>query len=392
MPYKSIEAIVEKRVLIWARESMGLSIQEVAKKLKTSEDTLNKCESGQKKPTLVQIEKLAKIYKRPLGVFFLPEPPKEQPLPKDFRTIPKEWRKPFSPKTLLAIRRARRLQSLALELTKNLNLKSISEIGRVNLSGDPEVIASKIRIKLNIRIKTQLFKWKDETEALNEWTKAIEKLGVLVFQMSMPIEETRGFSLTEDGFSVIVINAQDTIRARIFSLIHEFGHILLNDSGICNMEEMDESSGTAKLIEKFCNHFAGAVLVPKDILLDHKLIKSIRYSNEWPDEFMKILAREFKVSQEVILRRLVILGRATRGFYKTKREEWEMKIKEKKEIKRGGRSNPPKKCIRENGIPFISLVLESHKKENITYSDVADYLAIRLKHLPKIEQFIRSKI
>ena len=78
MPHKSLEVSVEPKVLIWARKSIGRNIEEVAKRLKVSENTVASWELGQKKPTLVQLEKLAKtIYKRPLAAFFLPSPPAE---------------------------------------------------------------------------------------------------------------------------------------------------------------------------------------------------------------------------------------------------------------------------------------------------------------------------
>lgn len=390
MPRKSLETIVEPKVLVWARESVGLGIQEVAKRLPTSEDTVRKWESGQKRPTLVQLEKLARtIYKRPLAAFFLSEPPKEPPLPKDFRTLPSDKRKPFSPKTRLAIRRARRLQSLASELAKSLNRKIITEINRANLSDDPEVVAGRIRMQLGVEIQMQ-FSWKNEGEALNEWKKVIEKHGVFVFQLSMALEETRGFSLTEGEFPTIVLNLRDAINGRIFSLFHEYGHLLLNDSGICDMGDQEYLSGEEKSIERFCNHFAGALLVPKDALINHELIKEVKFSLEQSDEVLKKLAGDFKVSQEVILRRLVILGFATGDFYKRKREEWGVKGEQRQ--KGWGPLNPPKKCIQENGVPFVSLVLETRSEQKITYKDVADYLAIRLKYLPKVEQLIGGKI
>jgi len=72
MPRKSLEVVVEPRVLIWARKSIGMNIEEVAKRLNTGQDTVSKWESGQKKPTLIQLEKLARtIYQRPLAAFFL---------------------------------------------------------------------------------------------------------------------------------------------------------------------------------------------------------------------------------------------------------------------------------------------------------------------------------
>ena len=388
MPRKSLEVVVEPRVLIWARESIGMNIEEVAKRLNTSEDTVSKWESGQKKPTLIQLEKLARtIYKRPLAAFFLSEPPKEPPLPKDFRTLPLDKRKPLSPETRLAIRRARRLQSLASELAASLARKIVPQIGRASLSDNPEVVASSVRTQLGVEIQTQ-FDWKKETEALDEWKKAIEKSGILVFQIGIPLEETRGFSLTESEFPAIVLNLRDAINGRIFSLLHEYGHFLLNDSGICDMGDQDYLSDEAKSIEEFCNHFAGAILVPRDALLNHELIKSSRYQLQWSDEILKELAKSFKVSREVILRRLVILGLADKGFYISKREEWEAT----KYPRKGGRRNPPEECIRKNGTPFVSLVLESHRKDKITYRDVADYLAVRLKYLPKVEQLIGGKI
>jgi len=386
MPSRRLEATIEPKILIWARESIGLDKRKLARQLGISEDTGSRWESGQKKPRLIQLEKIAKVCKRPLAAFFLPEPPKELTFPKDFRTLPLDKKKPFSSRTRLAIRRARRLQSLTSELTKSLGRKLITQVGRANLGDDPEVLASRIRMHLGVEIQTQ-FDWKYEAEALNEWKKAIEKRGVFIFQMSMPLEETRGFSLTEGEFPVIVLNFRDAVNGRIFSLFHEYGHLLLNDSGICDMWDPDYLSDEDRSIEKFCNHFAGAILVPKDDLINHKAIKSRDYSPHWSDEMLEELAKSFKVSKEVILRRLVILGWADKYFYKSKHEEW----KTIEYPRRGGVRNPPKECIRKNGAPFVSLVLDTHREEKITYTDVADYLEIRLKHLPEIEQLIRSE-
>lgn len=393
MPHESLEVTVEPNILRWARESIGFRVQEIARKLNVSEDTISNLESGRKKPTLKTLETLANVYKRPLAAFFLPEPPVEPPLPKDFRTLPVNKRKSLSSKTRLAIRRSQRLQSLAVELAKNLNREIIFNIRSANLSDDPEVVANKIREILKVKIQTQ-FDWHDEKEALNEWKKIVERHGILVFQMSLQQSEgIRGFSLSHDKFPAIVLNLKDSNTGRTFSLFHEYGHLILNNAGICDMEDADNFSEEAKSIEKFCNHFAGAFLVPKDALLNHhRLIGLKRYPPVWSDEILQEIAKSFKVSQEVILRRLLILGLSTADFYKRKHEEWEIKTKEEQGQKKWGKSNPPKKCIQENGVPFVSLVLETYREEKITYSNVADYLAIRLKHLPKIEQIVKGTV
>ena len=386
MPHKSLEVSVEPKVLIWARKSIGRNIEEVAKRLKVSENTVASWELGQKKPTLVQLEKLAKtIYKRPLAAFFLPSPPTEPAPPTDFRTLPVDREIPFSSKTRLAIRRAQRLQSLATEL-KGTITKEAFKIGSISLSDEPEEVAIEIRNDLKIDAQTQ-FHWKDENITLNEWKKVLENRGILVFQLSMPIEETRGFSLIENKIPAIVLNLRDSVNGRIFSLFHEYAHLLLDRSGICDMEEQNYLRDD-KTIEKFCNHLAGAILVPKNVLLGHELAKQ----KKWTEEILGEIAKSFKVSQEVILRRLVILGLASRDLYKRKHEEWSAKAKEKQKEKRPFKISQPKKCIKQNGAPFVSLVLDANKKGEITYSDVADYLGVRIKHIPKIEQLIGEKI
>lgn len=469
MPQKSFEVFVEPDVLIWARESIGRNIEEVAKQLNVNNDLVKRWENGEKKPTLNQLKKLAQFYKRPLGVFFLPAPPKELSLPKDFRTLPEETILPLKPKTRLAIRRARRLQSLTLELKSTLQQEIILKIGSVSLSDNPEEVAEQTRAYLGVDILMQ-FHWTDEKVAFRAWIKALEKLGLLVLQMSFPIEDARAFSLTDGELPMIIINTQDhSIKARIFSLFHEFGHILLNRGGICDPNrstwdapEQHTSSEGIRVVEKFCNHFSGALLVPKAALLNHEIVKAMKPSLEWSDDTLVKIARDFKVSREVILRRLTILGLASLAFYQKKRAEWESEAKVAKEeekkkflfnlerkfrqdlidevvsaelraafeneklslssaalitqiddmhwsledeknayeiedkgtrldiykLKRGGGPPPSTKCIQENGAPFVSLVLESYKKDKITYSDVADYLRIRLKHLPKVEQLV----
>ena len=116
---RSISIPVKPAVLIWARESMGRTVKEAAAILGESEELVMQWEAGQKQPTLHQVKALARFYKRPLAAFFLPSPPQELSLPHDFRTLPDENEIPLSPKTRLAMRQARRLQSIASELKED---------------------------------------------------------------------------------------------------------------------------------------------------------------------------------------------------------------------------------------------------------------------------------
>jgi Zn-dependent peptidase ImmA (M78 family)/DNA-binding XRE family transcriptional regulator len=392
MARKSFEIDVEPKILKWARETSGLSTEIVAKKMKLDIETVHKWENGEKKPTLVQLKRLSNIYKRPLAVFFLSECPKELPLPKDYRSLPKIQPKPFSQKTLLAIRQARRLQNIAIELSKLTERRIVSDIKKIDLKDDPESTANSIREWLQVSIDDQI-KWKNERIAFMEWKKSIEKKGILVFQLKMPIDETRGFSFTDGEIPVIVINETDVTNAKIFTLFHELGHILLHKGGLCDLEDESLLSDEDAKIEIFCNHFAGALLVSKEALLKHDIVKKHYGLSKWSDDELNKLAKYFKVSKEVILRRLLILGLVDLKFYNEKREEWKLQTQgllEKK--KKGGRANPPKRCIQEIGGVLVSLILDSYRKDIITYSDVADYLFIRTKYIPKVEELVEGYI
>ena len=189
---RSISIPVKPAVLVWARESMGRTIDEVAALLGESEELVQQLEEGQKQPLLHQLKALARFYKRPLAAFFLPNPPEEPSLPHDFRTLPDENEIPLSSKTRLAMRQARRLQSIASELKEDTDGDFHARIGYAKLSDDPEALACKIRDSLGISLAEQL-SWEKDTDAMDMWKKSVERLEVLVFQMSMPLEEARAF-------------------------------------------------------------------------------------------------------------------------------------------------------------------------------------------------------
>ncbi|MGK7889424.1 MAG: multiprotein-bridging factor 1 family protein [Leptolyngbyaceae cyanobacterium] len=72
------EAVVgiQPKILVWARETAGYSLEEVAQKLKRDLADIADWETGKSAPTYAQLEKLAyELYKCPLAIFFFPEPP-----------------------------------------------------------------------------------------------------------------------------------------------------------------------------------------------------------------------------------------------------------------------------------------------------------------------------
>ena len=82
------KALITKEVLRWARETARFSIENAASKINISEKKLHDWESSSSEeyPSIKQAEKLAKLYRRPLAVFYLPSIPKDFQTLRDFRS------------------------------------------------------------------------------------------------------------------------------------------------------------------------------------------------------------------------------------------------------------------------------------------------------------------
>jgi Zn-dependent peptidase ImmA (M78 family) len=384
MSKKPLEVVVNHAVLTWARESAGRSAEDAAAHLKVSKRELEGWESGAAHPSYTALEAMAAQYKRPLAALLLAEPPQEPPPPADFRALPGKKDR-LASETLLAIRRARRLQGLARELMQALGRPVAPVIATASLDHDPKEVASAERRRLGVSIDEQTG-WKSPHEAFRRWRTSLEEKNLLVLQFPMPLEDCRGFSLTDQEPLALVVNSADAIQARIFTLFHEYGHLLLRTPGIC-LPEMKESRGGHRRAstELWCNRFAAGLLVPPGAL---ELSEERSTSDDTLADLVRTESRRLKVSREVILRSMLdrrVLGRAQ--FLRMLR-----KIHfERREPKRtGGFASPAERAVRERGRLLSSLILEGLQSGLITYADAADSLSLRLKHLGDVQSLLAA--
>ena len=192
MPDKSFTVSIEPEVLIWARKSIGMDFNDVAKKLKEiTANTIENWEKGKERPTFSQLQRLSFIYKRPITAFLFPTPPKEPPFPTDFRTLPSKEKKPLNPKTYLAIRKARRFQYSVIELSRELGDPIKKLPIKADLSDNPETLAESVRQYLKVK---DVFNYDTPTveTALQQWIKILEENGILVFQVSISNNREKG--------------------------------------------------------------------------------------------------------------------------------------------------------------------------------------------------------
>jgi Zn-dependent peptidase ImmA (M78 family) len=181
-----------------------------------------------------------------------------------------------------------------------------------------------------------------------------------------------------------VLNGQDTPASRTFTLFHELAHLLLRKSGVCEFEVTGpRQSGT----EVFCNRLAGAILVPCSELLADPMVAR-HHGMDWTDAELGALARQFGVSREVMLRRLLMVGKTTSEVYGAARGRLRAQYEKRKPIKDGIPLSPAIAVVKAVGKRFARLVLGAYHAERITGNDLADYLGIRLKHLAKVEALV----
>lgn len=314
METQSNNLIIENSVLLWARKSLGFSIDEVVEKTKIPRVTI---ETWEKEPTAIpipQLKRLSKIYKRPLTVFFLQQPP-DGIVPPDFRTLDSVKLDEISKEARLAIRRAQRNRVFYTELLGG-KAKSRKDF---SLSDDIQTLANQFRKLLGIDIKQQS-EWEGDSQPLNEWIDAVEKIDIPVFQMSLPIEEFRGFCLRgNDLVPAIILNQRDFPKGRIFTLFHELYHVFIKQDEITNLERVKGIKEAHKTIELKANDFAASFLVPKDIFLNMKEVADFKQNKDVQN--VSKLKKYFNVSEDVIYRRFQTFNIISDREYQEKHAE-----------------------------------------------------------------------
>jgi len=373
---RSIRTEVKPEVFKWLRTSAGWTIEEVSKKLKTSVETIKAFESGEKAPTLRQLKELSQAFKRPLATFLLSKPIKEKPMPKDYRMLPGK-KNIFDKKTIVVLRKARSLQEIGSELSRNIDYQTKPKVERAKISDTPEIIANNYRKVFGLTDEKQR-EFKTPYELFNSLRDILEDMNILVFQFSMPVEDARGFVLTDESPSIIVVNSADIIEARLFSLMHEFAHILLGETVI---DLPDIVTTTGNEIESWCNEFASSFLLPKEIskpLFDSK--RDILTETKTLNRF----SRKYKISKAMILFNMFKLNYITKRDYDDILERYKPKEIEKKEKKKGGGIPSDRRCLLEVGTKFVSIVANNYDKNYITYTDALNYLSIRSKNFNKV--------
>jgi Zn-dependent peptidase ImmA (M78 family) len=380
MPREIVEVPISPVVLKWARETSGATIEDAAGRIGMPPSSFSRLEQESSPIRLSQLRTLAEYFKRPLSVFLLDKPPVEPQPPPDFRLLPGH-RHSFERETRLAIRKVARLRDVARELMGSLSQQNSSKIGTAKLSDSPFETAKRERKILHAAIKTQVA-LRDDRHAYRTWRALIEAKNILVFQIHASEGDARGFSLSDAVPFAIAVSAADAVRARLFTLFHEYAHLLLRRSGVCLPGKEPRSKSAEASVERWCDQFAGAFLVPADALRSAVGEGFFRKPEDEIDEALNKASRTFRVSEQVVLFRMRDLDWIPNPLFNR-----EMGHRQRRSAARkpsGGAVSPSAKILADNGHLFTSLVLEARGRNIIDYADVSDYLSLNLKYLGEV--------
>jgi Zn-dependent peptidase ImmA (M78 family)/transcriptional regulator with XRE-family HTH domain len=374
---------IQPALLRWARETVGLSVEEAATICKVSAADVAAWEAGSDAPTYAQLEKLAyQVYKRPLAVFFLPVPPEEKVPQREFRTLPYSDMQSLARDTYLQIRRAHAFQLSLAEVFDERNPAAEPIWKRVALSLSAPVAeqAQRVRDALGITLQQQTA-WKSDELALKQWRKAVEDGGVFVFKASFKQAEISGFCLIDDTFPLIYLNNGTTKTRQIFSMLHELAHLLLSVNGLSKFDPgyIDHLPQAERKIERFCNAIAAEVLIPAADFMrcSARLPGNAELASEL--EFSDLACR-YGVSREAILRRLLDQGRVSPAFYRQKADLW---ASQKKESTGGSYYLNQGTYLSDR---FAREVVGRHYRQQLTLEQAADFLGIKPKSFAGLEE------
>jgi Zn-dependent peptidase ImmA (M78 family) len=313
---------VKPQMLRWAWERAGFDLDKLAKLI----PQLPSWYQEESRPTLKQVESFAKATRAPVGYLFLDTPPVEAvPIP-DLRTVGGGRLERPSPDLLDTLYLCQQRQEWYRDYVRGIGETPLPFVGSARTADGVATIAAAMRQALSFESgdRRRAPTW---TEALRMFIDRADSLGVMVMvtgvvgnsnYRKLDADEFRGFALSDDMAPLVFINGADTEAAQMFTLAHELAHLWLGESALSDVAPW---SSPSQGIEAWCNNVAAEFLVPlEDLRVEYRSGAAAR-------EELERLARVFKVSTLVILRRIHDAGGMGRREFETTYEEEEDRLR-----------------------------------------------------------------
>ncbi|WP_288048271.1 ImmA/IrrE family metallo-endopeptidase [Acidiphilium sp.] len=304
-------APVDPHLLRWARERAGLEPADLLHRF----PKLEEWETGARQPTLRQLESFAHAVHVPVGYLFLPAPPDEKlPIP-DFRTMAGRPVRRVSPNLLDTLYACQERQGWYREFAVVTHAAKAPFVGSLTtetpVAEAARAMGAALGFDLDARAACRTWE-----EALRLFIGQADRAGILVMVSGVVLsnnrrrldpDEFRGFALADALAPLVFINGADTKAGQMFTLAHELAHLWLGASALSDTSPA--IMGGHRREEVWCNAVAAELLVPLDA------VRAALVEDEALDATLHRLARRFKVSTLVILRRLLDAGALDRAGF-----------------------------------------------------------------------------
>jgi Zn-dependent peptidase ImmA (M78 family) len=322
---------VNKEILIWARDTAGLSLSEAAHGLglsstkeQSAEERLGAIEAGSVSPTRQLLQKMSHRYRRPLLVFYLDEPPRRGDRGHDFRAVSGAQQRELEPNLDALIRDIRARQNLVSSILQEEGAEQLPYVGSARSSQDPSSIAIEVQKSLGFRLD-EFRSQRSVDKAFAYVRSLIEADGIFVIlagnlgshHSNIPPDVFRGYALADPIAPFIVVNDQDAHSAWAFTALHELCHIWLGTTGV-------SGSAMQSDIEQLCNEVAGRLLLPSMELASLADIGSVTFPVAV--ERITLFAKERNLSRSMVAYRLLLNRLVDDGLWQRFaghfRQEW----------------------------------------------------------------------
>lgn len=343
---------IPKEMYLWAIERAGYRVDEF---LQTHPDVAMYMED-EKKPTIKQLESFASTVHVPMAFLMLPSPPVEtSPIPM-FRG--KAGNGKFDLNVYQTVLDVQGRQEWLSDYLSENDLDECPFVGKYDISTPIQDMAVIIRQHLGLEIDWMM-NFNTPDKAINYFVEKMEEVGICVFfngivgnntHRALDVEECRGFALVgEANAPMIFVNNNDSKNAQMFTLAHEFTHVLVGFSaGYAGFEGEYHD-----LVESYCDKVTAEFLVPGVLLKDY-----------WSS--IEECAKQFNVSTLVIARRAHDLGIISNEEYREFYLRYRANVKIKKKSSGGAFYKTAAKRI---GRLFAIHIYNAVRSKQISYTE-----------------------
>lgn len=389
---------VNRDILRWARKRLNLNYNEVAEESKklarrhyatVSPEELTAWEERREDPDLEHLETLAEIYVCPVGYFFLESIPQVRQLVA-FRGLAKD-ESALSSTTHRGLQRFSELAQWTVDLLRRTEQPWPVRFERHRLASDlqaAEHLAREYRQRFGWTPQQRQTFGGKSAEAFRWWRQVIENQGVFCFEMRLDPKEARGASLWCEGYPFILVNHEEAEAAagRIFTLLHEYAHLISADEGIvCDCRGIRHGENP----EPFANRFAARLLLlPEELRQRLEEIGEDHRRNDWPNRLLDTIRKPLLISRDVVAILLQELGLARSDFYEERRQEWEGK---RPFGRRGKPSTQAERKIREVGYSLAGVLTRSAERPTFSWTDASSVLGMKIEKVDRFLQWVRQR-